>query len=313
MAIALRNICKFSTLPSLISSRSTIHNSENIYKQLFPIQHEQFSTRTSPNLHHNDPNCKKYAAGSEITSENRDIGIEFLRKENILVMANLNPLKTLHQNELKDICERCTNTIPEPIKSQEHLFSKNENTSTSNKPSPEKLAHVLEVLGRTLPNIFIQPLDYTIYHPDVIFEDHIRNIRTVGLYSYVKQVALLRTVGHFKFAYVKFEILKITKHPEDSTIKIRWQIKGISALKVMITFWKYKLWDYQEMFKKSHSWYDGFSTFYVNSEGQIIKHVADKMMPDTDSEIETKSIENSAKLALIVGIIPKFSELNSIV
>lgn len=69
-----------------------------------------------------------------------------------------------------------------------------------------------------------------------------------GLYHYVKQVALLRTVGHLKFAYVTLEILKITKHPEDNTIKVRWRIKGISALKVMFQFWKYKLWKLKEIF-----------------------------------------------------------------
>lgn len=58
-------------------------------------------------------------------------------------------------------------------------------------------------------------------------------------------------MGHIKFAYVTFEILKITQHPEDSTIKIRWRIKGISALKVMVTFWKYKLWNFKEMFDKT--------------------------------------------------------------
>lgn len=50
--------------------------------------------------------------------------------------------------------------------------------------------------------------------------------------AYVKQVALLRTVGHLKFAFVKFEILKMTKHPEDGTVRVRWRIKGLSGLKV---------------------------------------------------------------------------------
>ncbi|KAJ8931491.1 hypothetical protein NQ314_015562 [Rhamnusium bicolor] len=159
-----------------------------------------------------------------------------------------------------------------------NLFTEDSKKTHSNKPSPEKLTHVYNVLGETLPTLFIQPLDYTIYHPDVIFEDHIRNIKTVGLYSYVKQVALLRTIGHLKFAYVKFEILKITQHPEDSTVKIRWRIRGISALRVMLTFWKYKLWNYKEIFdNQTESWYDGFSTFYVNSDGQVVKHVADKV------------------------------------
>jgi hypothetical protein len=69
----------------------------------------------------------------------------------------------------------------------------------------------------------------------------------------VRQIALLRTVGHLRFAYVKFEVLKITKHPEDSTIKVRWRIRGISALKVMVTFWKYRLWNFREMFDKTEA------------------------------------------------------------
>ena len=94
----------------------------------------------------------------------------------------------------------------------------------------------------------------------------------------MKQVALLRTVGHLKFAYVKFEILKITAHPEDSTIKVRWRICGISGLKVMLQFWKYKLWDLKKAFDDRESWYDGFSIFYVGSNGMIYKHVADKVV-----------------------------------
>ena len=71
-----------------------------------------------------------------------------------------------------------------------------------------------------------------------------------GLYSYVKQVALLRCVGHLKFAYVRFEILKITQHPEDGTIKVRWRISGISGLKVLLQFWRYKLWQWKEILQK---------------------------------------------------------------
>lgn len=41
-------------------------------------------------------------------------------------------------------------------------------------------------------------MDYTIYHPNLIFENNIRGTRTIGLFPYVKQIALLRTVGHLK-------------------------------------------------------------------------------------------------------------------
>lgn len=52
-----------------------------------------------------------------------------------------------------------------------------------------------------------------------------------GLYHYVKQVALLRTVGHLKFAYVKFEIIKITQNQDDSTV--RYLINPIKMLQLI--------------------------------------------------------------------------------
>lgn len=75
-----------------------------------------------------------------------------------------------------------------------------------------------------------------------------------GLYNYVKQVALLRTIGHLRYAYVKFEVLKITQHPEDGTVKVRWRIRGISGLKVLFMFWKYKLWKIREMFESQEAY-----------------------------------------------------------
>lgn len=84
-----------------------------------------------------------------------------------------------------------------------------------------------------------------------------------GLYSYVKQVALLKTVGHFKFAYVKFEILKITQHPEDSTIKVRWRIRGVSAFRVMLMFWKYKLWNFRRVMDEKSERF--VIKYYLNS------------------------------------------------
>ncbi|CAG9770368.1 unnamed protein product [Ceutorhynchus assimilis] len=196
----------------------------------------------------------------------------------------------------------------QPAPKKDVLLSSNSSPEPGGKPSPEKLLQVYTILGESLPNLFVQPMDYTIYHDNIIFEDNIRNIRTEGLYNYVKQVALLRTVGHFKFAYVKFEILKITQHPEDGTVRIRWTIRGISALKVMFHFWKVKVWKYREMINHTVQWHDGYSTFYINSDGKIVKHVADKMMPDSDRTVVPPVLGN-AKLAMMLAVIPKVSDL----
>lgn len=176
------------------------------------------------------------------------------------------------------------------------------------RPTEEQLHRVYTVLAQTLPELFLKPLDYTIYHQNLVFENNIRGIRTVGLFHYVKQIALLRTVGHLKFAYVKFEILKITSHPEDGTVKVRWRIRGISGMKVFLQFWKFKLWKMKELFDDhQESWYDGFSIFFVGDDGLVYKHVADKMQPDDDEAHAALKKESplAAKLALMLGFIPR--------
>ncbi|EDW74765.2 uncharacterized protein Dwil_GK15850 [Drosophila willistoni] len=149
---------------------------------------------------------------------------------------------------------------------------------------PEDLERAYDVLKNTLPKLFVEPLDYSIYSPNLVFQNNITGKHTVGLYHYVKQIAILRTVGHLKYAYVKFEILKITKHPEDYTVKIRWRVRGISGLKVMFQFWKYKLWQMKEVLNDQEAWYDGFSVCYLGDDGLIVKHVVDKVMPHENQE-----------------------------
>ncbi|XP_058834471.1 uncharacterized protein C6orf136 homolog [Topomyia yanbarensis] len=181
--------------------------------------------------------------------------------------------------------------------------------SSNQQPSEAQLQRVFDVLANTLPKLFIQPLDYSIYHPNLIFENNIRGLRTEGLYHYVKQIALLRTVGHLKYAYVKLEVLKITKHPEDNTVKVRWRIRGISAMKVMFQFWKFKIWKLKEILEDTEAWYDGFSVFHVGPDGQIYKHVADKIMPDDDKVVVSQKTVISPKLALFLGLTAEISPI----
>lgn len=51
----------------------------------------------------------------------------------------------------------------------------------------------------------------------------------------------------------------------------------------------------------TNRWYDGFSTFYVNNDGKVFKHVVDKTMPDQNVTEKFKS-PIDAKLALFVAL-----------
>jgi len=80
-----------------------------------------------------------------------------------------------------------------------------------------------------------------------------------GLEYFMSTISILRLMGHLKYAFVKFDILKITKHPEDGTIKIRWRIKGISGMKVFLKFWKFKLWNLEQVIKENVESYVNYS------------------------------------------------------
>lgn len=225
--------------------------------------------------------------------------------------ADINPVSALKSEAIfRQYSSLNSNSSSASDRFQSNTSDQKDNTPSNSAggQSEEHLEKVYSVLANTLPKLFIQPLDYSIYNPNLIFENNIRGMRTEGLYHYVKQIALLRTVGHLKYAYVTLEVLKITKHPEDNTVKVRWRIKGISALRVMFQFWKYKLWKLKEIFADTEAWYDGFSVFHIGPDGLIYKHVADKIMPDDDKVVvpPSKNVV-SPKLALFLGLTAEIS------
>ncbi|XP_011871807.1 PREDICTED: uncharacterized protein LOC105564200 [Vollenhovia emeryi] len=171
------------------------------------------------------------------------------------------------------------------------------------KPSQEQLQSIVDCLSQDLPKLFIKPQNFSIYTQDLIFVNNIRGVTTTGLMNYVKQLMLLRFVGHIKFAYVKLDILKITIHHENDTVQVRWRIQGITGWRVLTMFWKYKIWKIKDAINTNQAaWYDGFSTFYVNADGKIYKHIADKMMPDQDTATKKEDLRMAPKLALFTGL-----------
>jgi hypothetical protein len=121
----------------------------------------------------------------------------------------------------------------------------------------------------------------------MIFEDHIRGIYIKGLRDYAINLMMIKMNGSILYAKVTFNVLKMTMHPEDGTIRVRWQIEGVQGWRYLLTFWRYGL--FRRFFGNPDEPYvstktDGFSIFYLNSQGLICKHLCDKMMPDTSGQ-----------------------------
>ncbi|XP_022643670.1 uncharacterized protein C6orf136 homolog [Varroa destructor] len=174
----------------------------------------------------------------------------------------------------------------------------------SDRASEEQLLRMEEALKETIPKFFVSAHDFSLYTYGVVFEDNIRNVRTTGLPAYMRQLSMVRLLAHVRYAHVKMNILKVYSDPVEAAVKVRWRVDALSGLRIVILLWKFNILKYRDFLNKKSDFTDGFSIFYVNSDGKIWKHVVDKMVPDEDrAVVDTEKDALAAKLsaALIVG------------
>ncbi|XP_051925849.1 uncharacterized protein C6orf136 homolog [Hippocampus zosterae] len=136
----------------------------------------------------------------------------------------------------------------------------------------QKLAVAYERLRHELPNFFRKNHDYTMYSSDIEFINGLLNTKTRGRAAYQLTLSLWRLVCLVYFADAQLEVLKLTKHVEDGSIKARWRLRGLPFLTLMLRF-------YRKDKSPLYRCYDAFSTFYVGHDGLIHCHKVEKVMP----------------------------------
>ncbi|KAJ8288064.1 hypothetical protein COCON_G00007230 [Conger conger] len=82
----------------------------------------------------------------------------------------------------------------------------------------EKLALMHEKMRHELPRLFLKNHDYSMYSPDVEFINGLINMKTRGRMLYQLSVSLWKLLCMLCFAEVRLEVLKLSKHSEDSTL-----------------------------------------------------------------------------------------------
>ncbi|XP_029588118.1 uncharacterized protein c34h6orf136 [Salmo trutta] len=135
----------------------------------------------------------------------------------------------------------------------------------------EKLALMYEKLRIELPSFFMKSHDYTMYTNDIEFVNCILNAKTRGRVLYQLSLSLWRLLCLCYYAEARLEVLKLTKHPEDRTIKARWSVRGLPFLSLLLRFYRK---DKTDLYRS----YDAFSTFYLGHDGLIHCHKVEKVM-----------------------------------
>ncbi|XP_064900153.1 uncharacterized protein C6orf136 homolog isoform X1 [Columba livia] len=156
----------------------------------------------------------------------------------------------------------------------------------------EHLAAMHQKLQHELPNFFLKIPDYGLYAPDVEFINPVLRLHTRGRPMYAVAVALCRAVAWGYFASVRLEVLALTRHREDWSLRARWRLTGLPLHLCLLRFYRR---DKGQLLRS----YDAFSTFFLNSQGLIRCHRVDKMMPTPRDVTEDKKLLVAAVTAAL--------------
>ncbi|XP_068188490.1 uncharacterized protein C6orf136 homolog [Antennarius striatus] len=136
----------------------------------------------------------------------------------------------------------------------------------------EQMAMMYERLRVELPNILIRKHDYSMYSSDIEFINGFLNTKTRGIMMYRLNLSLWHFLCLCWYAMAKLEVLKLTSHVEQGTIKARWRVRGIPMHSLLLRFYQK---DKSNLFRS----FDAFSTFYIGQDGLIHCHQVEKVMP----------------------------------
>ncbi|XP_033981185.1 uncharacterized protein C6orf136 homolog [Trematomus bernacchii] len=135
-----------------------------------------------------------------------------------------------------------------------------------------QLALMYERLRIELPSFFSKVHDYTMYSNNLEFINGLINTKTRGLLVYQLTLSLWRVLCVCYYSKARLEVLKLTKHSEDGTVKARWRIIGLPFSSQLLRFYRK---DKSQLYRS----YDAFSTFYIGPDGLIHCHKVETVMP----------------------------------
>ncbi|KRX20165.1 Uncharacterized protein T07_415, partial [Trichinella nelsoni] len=168
------------------------------------------------------------------------------------------------------VVNQCSSTEKSPT----HYFERG-------KPNWDQLQHVIYRLSETVPTFFLRRLDYTFYSDDVLFLNRICGSEVKGLRNYWLHLATLSVLSRIPCPYIEMKILNCLPIVEEGSVHLRWRVLYLTVPEFLYVVVRERSADIETL-RKNARWFDGFSHFYVGSDGLVYKHVADRVMRDPE-------------------------------
>ncbi|XP_062904191.1 uncharacterized protein C6orf136 homolog [Mobula hypostoma] len=237
-------------------------------------------------------------AGAEVPSVGRPDSKKQQPQDTVLSLWDMNEghldsFRTLFDSECLAGLQRLTATASQL---QELAFRRAGELKKTNpqkgEPSMEEhLAVLYEKLRLELPNFFLKPHDYEMYSENVEFISAFPRMKIRGRSIYRVLVTLSRFIAWNYYADLQMEVMKMTQHPEDWTVQVRWRVTGIPLHVLILKFYKK---DKTELYRT----YDAYSIFYLGPDGLIHRHKVSKMIPTQPPVVKVKRLLLGALVAL---------------
>ncbi|RDD45401.1 Uncharacterized protein C6orf136-like protein [Trichoplax sp. H2] len=154
---------------------------------------------------------------------------------------------------------------------------------TKTLPSTAQLEVIRERLSFELPDFFTAKQSYSIYSDNIVFENKLLNIKVRGLTSYKMMVATMKGMCRAYCCNLVFDVLKITKHHDDGTIRIRWRVTGLPRHQVALLIWPF-------IQSPKCRYFECFSVLRVGINGVINHHRLDKVTPSDYPETTQRNL-----------------------
>jgi len=154
-------------------------------------------------------------------------------------------------------------------------------SKTNQKPDLDQLMKLQEHIVEKMPKFFVEKHDYRCYRVDLVFENNYNPYRprvTKDVSWYVIEVFKIRGWSAAKFVNTELNVLKATSHEDEGVVKVHWRFRGLPQLEV-VKVWNFVPWKYRQSLNKESEYYEGISTFHVDGNGVIFKHVIDRTLP----------------------------------
>uniref|UniRef100_A0A2D4NP21 Uncharacterized protein n=1 Tax=Micrurus surinamensis TaxID=129470 RepID=A0A2D4NP21_MICSU len=162
--------------------------------------------------------------------------------------------------------------------------------TSSNRNMEEHLEVMHQKLREELPYFFSRAHNFAMYSQDVEFINEILHLKTRGLMIYQLAVFLCRFVAWNYFVNMHLEVMKVTQHPENWSIQVRWRIRGLPFHIFLMRFFRNK--------PEFYRIYDAYSTFFLNPQGLIKCHKVSKLMPSQPLQNKLKNLAVASLLGL---------------